>query len=96
MLTSGNSSARASARGRVRLTMVISVHRLDAKCFTKSLDMVPAPTMSTFTPSNDCAGSFICTNSAAADDTDTAPLAMDVSLRTRFPAVIAALNNPVK
>mmetsp|Transcript_8105 Transcript_8105/g.20475 ORF Transcript_8105/g.20475 Transcript_8105/m.20475 type:complete len:411 (+) Transcript_8105:239-1471(+) len=96
MFTSGKSAASSSTRPRLRLTMVISVQRLDARCLTSRRLMVPAPTIITLHPSNEFPGSFICTSSAAADDTDTAPLAMLVSLRTRLPAVIAALKRPLR
>lgn len=41
-------------------------------------------------------GSFSCASSAAALDTETAPEAMDVSARTRLPAVMACLNRPLR
>mmetsp|Transcript_2707 Transcript_2707/g.11022 ORF Transcript_2707/g.11022 Transcript_2707/m.11022 type:complete len:209 (+) Transcript_2707:2716-3342(+) len=94
MFASGKSAWSSSTRPADLLTMVISVHRLDTRCLTRRRDMVPAPTIITRHPSNELDGSFICTSSAAAEDTETAPLAMDVSDRTRFPAVIAALNRP--
>mmetsp|Transcript_8289 Transcript_8289/g.35169 ORF Transcript_8289/g.35169 Transcript_8289/m.35169 type:complete len:206 (-) Transcript_8289:595-1212(-) len=94
MFASGKSACSSSTRGAERLTMVISVHRFDTRCLTNRRDIVPAPTIITRHPSKFPPGSFICTSSAAADDTETAPDAMDVSLRTRFPAVIAALNRP--
>mmetsp|Transcript_134632 Transcript_134632/g.327285 ORF Transcript_134632/g.327285 Transcript_134632/m.327285 type:complete len:206 (-) Transcript_134632:597-1214(-) len=96
MFASGKSACSSSTRGRDRFTIVISVHRFETRCFTRSLDIVPAPTIITLHPSNEFPGSFICTSSAAAEDTDTAPDAIDVSLRTRFPAVIAALNRPLR
>mmetsp|Transcript_11423 Transcript_11423/g.42320 ORF Transcript_11423/g.42320 Transcript_11423/m.42320 type:complete len:408 (+) Transcript_11423:67-1290(+) len=96
MFASGKSAMSSSTRPALRLTMVISVHRFDTRCFTRSLDMVPAPTIITRHPSKLPPGSFICTSSAAALLTETAPLAIEVSERTRLPAVMAALNSPDK
>ena len=96
MLASGNSAARASALARLRLTRVMAVQPLDTRCLTSSRVILPAPTMQTRHPSKLPLGSFICASSAAAEETETAPDAMPVSVRTRFPAVIAALNRPFR
>ena len=61
----------------------------DNRCFTSSVDIFPAPTMATRASANVRLGSFIWQSSAAAELTDTAPLEMEVSARTRLPAVIA-------
>mmetsp|Transcript_11333 Transcript_11333/g.31566 ORF Transcript_11333/g.31566 Transcript_11333/m.31566 type:complete len:366 (+) Transcript_11333:215-1312(+) len=94
MFASGKSAASSSTRPALLFTMVISVHRLDTRCLTRRRDIVPAPTIITRHPSKELDGSFICTSSAAAEDTETAPDAMEVSDRTRLPAVIAALKRP--
>ena len=80
----------------LRLTMVILVQPLETRCFTNSFDILPAPMMETRTFSQVLPGSFICASSAAADETDTAPVAMLVSLRTRLPAVMACMNRADK
>jgi len=94
--TSGNSSARASARGRVRLRTVTFLQPLEARCLTSRRDILPAPMMATRASSKSCEGSLSCTSSAAAEDTDTEPVEMDVSVRTRFPAVMACLKSPFR
>ncbi len=62
---------------------------LDCKCLTKRVDIFPAPTMAIRESEKSWDGSFSWQSSAAAELTETAPLEMDVSERTRFPAVIA-------
>lgn len=49
----------------------------------------------TFASDQSWLGSLSCASSAAAEDTDTAPEAMDVSERTRLPAVTACRNSAV-
>ena len=61
----------------------------DSRCFTSRVDIFPAPTMATRASANVRLGSFIWQSSAAAELTDTAPLDMEVSARTRLPAVMA-------
>mmetsp|Transcript_3932 Transcript_3932/g.6732 ORF Transcript_3932/g.6732 Transcript_3932/m.6732 type:complete len:283 (-) Transcript_3932:723-1571(-) len=90
--TSGNSSASSSHLGIDLLTTVILLHPLEYKCLTRSFDIFPAPMMHTFEWSKEFDGSLSCASSAAALLTDTAPLAMSVSLLTLFPAWIACLN----
>mmetsp|Transcript_6178 Transcript_6178/g.17437 ORF Transcript_6178/g.17437 Transcript_6178/m.17437 type:complete len:341 (+) Transcript_6178:118-1140(+) len=94
--TSGKSAASSSQRGMERLTTVILVHPLDCRCFTSSRVIFPAPMMQIRASLKSCEGSFIWHSSAAAEDTETAPLAMDVSVRTRFPAWMACLNRPLR
>mmetsp|Transcript_3775 Transcript_3775/g.9533 ORF Transcript_3775/g.9533 Transcript_3775/m.9533 type:complete len:411 (-) Transcript_3775:678-1910(-) len=91
--TSGNSSCSSRHRGMLRFTTVILLHPLDERCFTSSLDIFPAPTMHTRQSSKELEGSLSWASSAAALETETAPDAMSVSLRTRLPAWIACLNS---
>lgn len=46
-VTSGNSAARTSADARLRFTSVTWLQPFDSRCFTRSLDIFPAPTMRT-------------------------------------------------
>mmetsp|Transcript_2046 Transcript_2046/g.3215 ORF Transcript_2046/g.3215 Transcript_2046/m.3215 type:complete len:310 (+) Transcript_2046:445-1374(+) len=92
---SGKSSASASARGRLRLRMVTSLQPLLSKCLTSRVDILPAPMMHTLASSHTCVGSFSCPSSTAAELTDTLPVLMEVSARTRLPAVRACLNKPL-
>lgn len=92
---SGYSSASASARGMLRFRIVTRRHPFDSRCFTSSVLILPAPMMHTRAASQQLPGSFSCASSTAAEDTDTEPVEMDVSLRTRLPAVMACLNRPV-
>ena len=62
---------------------------LEARCLSSSRLIFPAPTMHTATPSKDPPGSFSSASSAAAEETETAPEAMEVSARTRLPPVMA-------
>lgn len=45
---------------------------------------------------NDCEGSFICISLVVVEDIDMVLEVMEVSLRTRFSAVMVVLNNLVK
>lgn len=45
--TSENSAARSSALGRLRFKIVILSQPLDTRCFTSSLDILPAPMIHT-------------------------------------------------
>lgn len=69
---------------------------LDAKCFNRSRDILPAPIMHTRTPSKLWEGSLSWASSAAAELTDTAPDDMEVSARTRLPPVMACLKRPLR
>mmetsp|Transcript_684 Transcript_684/g.2128 ORF Transcript_684/g.2128 Transcript_684/m.2128 type:complete len:206 (+) Transcript_684:600-1217(+) len=91
--TSGNSCCSSSHLGMERLTTVILEQPLLNRCLTRSLDIFPAPTMRTEAPSKSPDGSLSWQSSAAAEDTETAPLAMSVSLLTLFPAWMACLNS---
>mmetsp|Transcript_7630 Transcript_7630/g.15307 ORF Transcript_7630/g.15307 Transcript_7630/m.15307 type:complete len:214 (+) Transcript_7630:330-971(+) len=56
--TSGNSSARASQRGRDLFKRVILLHPFECKCLTNNFDIFPAPIMHTRASSNVLPGSF--------------------------------------
>mmetsp|Transcript_13172 Transcript_13172/g.48032 ORF Transcript_13172/g.48032 Transcript_13172/m.48032 type:complete len:311 (+) Transcript_13172:253-1185(+) len=96
-VAAGKSAASCSARGRERLRRTKEVTPLEMACLTRRRDMVPAPMMhslasATLLPS----GIFMSTSSTAAEDTDTAPLEISVSERTRLPAMTARLKRPFR
>lgn len=96
IFASGNSVCRSRTLCSDRFTMTIRVHPFEIKCFTSSFDIFPAPTINTFTRETPPTGSFMTANSTAAELTETAPAEMLVSVLTRFPAVMACLNKPVR
>ena len=93
---SGKSAASSSHRGMERLTMVTRAQPLEARCFTRRRVILPAPMMQIRASLKQCVGSFIWHSSAAAEETETAPEAIDVSVRTRLPAWIACLKSPFR
>mmetsp|Transcript_40463 Transcript_40463/g.81089 ORF Transcript_40463/g.81089 Transcript_40463/m.81089 type:complete len:238 (-) Transcript_40463:630-1343(-) len=89
---SGYSPASSSARGRERLSSVILVTPCEARCVKSSLDILPAPTTVTRSSGNGLPRSTIAlriASSTAADEMETAPLAISVSERIYFPAMTA-------
>eukprot|EP00967_Tisochrysis_lutea_P080990 scaffold111516_cov19-Tisochrysis_lutea.AAC.1 len=93
---SGYSAARASARGRLRFKSSTSRQPLLYRCFTNRVDILPAPMMHARASSQLCVGSLSWASSTAAELTDTEPVLMEVSARTRLPAVIACLKRPFR
>lgn len=93
---SGKSAYSYWALGQERFKIVALVHPLESRCLTRSVDIFPAPIIHTRAFSNVLLGSFSLASSTAAELTDTLPLAIDVSVRTRFPATIAYLNSPFR
>ena len=69
--------------------MVASLHPFEIKCLTSRVDILPAPIMHILLPSKLLSGNLSLANSTAAELTETEPLAMEVSVRTRLPATIA-------
>mmetsp|Transcript_13620 Transcript_13620/g.42631 ORF Transcript_13620/g.42631 Transcript_13620/m.42631 type:complete len:274 (+) Transcript_13620:1003-1824(+) len=94
--TSGNCAASSCERSSPRLSRRTAVIPLDARCVSSSRDMVPAPTMQIDAPSKgrpSASSLRISASSAAADEIETAPFAIDVSERTRLPAATATLSS---
>mmetsp|Transcript_769 Transcript_769/g.2072 ORF Transcript_769/g.2072 Transcript_769/m.2072 type:complete len:270 (+) Transcript_769:1709-2518(+) len=94
--TSGIIFASSSARSTERFTTWIVGSPRELRCCTSKRDILPAPMMATraslsSTPSSGCALS--ATSSTAAEEIDTAPLAMLVSERTRRPAETATFSS---
>ena len=71
---SGYSAARASARGRLRFRSTTSRQPLLNKCFTRRVDILPAPIMQARASSQLWVGSLSCASSTAAELTDTEPV----------------------
>mmetsp|Transcript_5265 Transcript_5265/g.17762 ORF Transcript_5265/g.17762 Transcript_5265/m.17762 type:complete len:386 (+) Transcript_5265:1948-3105(+) len=92
--TSGNCAASASARSMPRLSSRARRTPLEARCVSNRRDMVPAPTMVIEAPSKgrpSASSARMSASSEAALEMDTAPLAIEVSARTRLPAATATL-----